>query len=720
LRTKTPLVFLMAAASLLLLVPGPAAQAPPAAEPKPLELKLTDPTGDVSPLPGTPALPYGETGDAVDITEARLYGETGQALRVSVTVKGLAGEANIPATASGGVSIGVCFKIGDKLFGLTQTYLPGARSPPNPHLAIASSCTANAIALGKFTSVSFFLDPVAGRFTFAIPRTKLADLAGAPIEQGQTVTGFFALARDAKKDPAIRYDSAGPGSESITLVYPTANKELTMHPDVNAQPVACGANRDLPTYVIEAGGKRGIPVTLSNKGGGARKVAFSVRTLEGADWKARMMPGIEVPAQDGGNVTVNVIVDTPSGTKHRDCSTLLVRAVDQADPSVVGETSVNVIAAVPASPQRNTFFLHADAMAENACAGSHVWMSVESADAAAAKEREILLNGCEFATAASAANLVLSVSNVAMSFFVDVNPNQDLVVNSSAAGKTATATVVLRSDGAPTTADVTAAIVTARDGALDQLGEQTQRVELGSAATGVRFDIPITFTREQVGTGDPSRTIESTSRLGLAVRYAPRPVDQNVDARVAGRVMLKPEGSSLSLPIWTTLKINSNDPGASGALLGLKAQSNKLEDYANPGKMHVFNFTVRNEGATTDVAVVSASVEGGKAWAVQVVPPGPFKLEAGADQAFSVGVTPPSNAAESEAARIEVVVVSQSDATARSSTTVRLISTAGQEIAAGVLDSGPKKDADKGLLPAPSMMLALVAMLGVVAWMRRR
>lgn len=693
---------------------------PRAAAGDPGEVVVADPAGDVSVQPGAPGVPMAGLADAVDIREVRLYGETGEVVRIDLTMQSIVAEKSFADQATQGIDYGVCFTVGSQKVGLLLNLLY-AGTPVivggGGWIGVAGSCAATGVTLPTPKGLkTAYVDVPGNRVEFVVPRTTLGFiLKTAPPPAGTALGGLTAVVRDHNAKASTRYDVAGPGDGTLVLAYPTSNQDLKMVPESNVPSLPCGRNRDLPAYAIEAGGKRGIPVTVSNPGSDVRHVTFDVRALSGPDWKAKIMPGIEIPAateKKPGNLTVNVILDTPASTQHRECSTILVRAVDASNPQDVAETSINVVAAVPPTRERNVLYLHSDVLASDVCDLDHVWMNVVENDPAD-QGQELLMNSCQDAVPLSttATNLIVGL---------DVNPSRDLVLNTTVTKKDAKATLLLRSHGPPTNAKIVVDVLGVRKGGFDQYGEGSATATLGETATAVDVPVPIFFTRDFVAEGDPSRTIESTNRLDLAIHYIPLPVDPGAEAvAVAGQVYLEPKGSRIVLPIWDSVKRNVNDPGANGALLSLKALG-PTEAFANPGKLRVFNFTVLNEGATTDVAVIKAAPADGNAWGVQVVPPGPFALGGGQRASFAVGITPPGAAPESEGASFEVVAGSQSDPTARSSVLVRVVATGGQQLSPDALGPLTKAPAKKGFLPGLEVPAALAAAFVAVLAGRRR
>jgi hypothetical protein len=674
-------------------------------------LSVTDAAGDVS--LGRPDVPAkAPSSGGLDLTEARLYGESGEGFYFQAKIADLKAEQpNMPAT--GGVLVGTCFKWAEKLYAFRVGYV----LTPTPQIflrefgALAGPCdpTVNSLQYAKSVSPTVIIvDVKENTVTVLLKRTVMADLVkAAPPKAGDALTEFRAWASDNKKD---RFDLApDQGVSAGTLVFSTntANMDLKAMLDKNVvAALTCAGQPDLPTYAIQAGGKRGVPILLVNPQPSARTVTLQVQTVTGDDWKPAMLPKIEVPAAAGektGNLTVNVIVDTPGATKHKQCATLRVTALDPADPTALGQATFNVMAVNPPGPTQKKLYMHTAESAVDAC--SNVWMNVLENDPDDAK-KEILMMECRSTQAVSNAPADVTPD-------IDVNPSHDLVLNTSAVpGGKAVATLTFRSDGAPTTARIDV-IVKSGKFIIEPLGEARVTKAIGASETTFSVDVPITFTRDTVATGDPSRVVDAREGIGLIVRYSPVPADGAVPVPVAGRVFFLPAKSTLELPIWSTIKRNTNDPGAGGSLLSI-APADVLPEFASPGELRLLNFTVLNEGAKPDVAVPSATLSGPAGWTTEIFPSTPIPLGPGERGTFQVGVRPRADAPESENAILDVVVTSQQDATARASLSTRLVATREGGIHGDAAPNAAPVGKDKGLLPGPSLpaLLGLVAVLG--------
>lgn len=715
-----------------LLAPTGLSQAPASSD-----VEIPDDEGDVSPQPGTAGYPVTATTDGVDITKVRFFGETGEHFKIAMGIKDLDAEATYyqaAGVATGGVAYAVCFNFRGKAFAAVA-WVAWPAVVASKVGVVDGGCKQTGVRTWSVSGVEgarVLMDVENSQLIFTVKKAKLGQLIGEGLPTlGEAITDLYAVVADQKDSSAgappglLRYDAApdaGPGDDKFTFTFGTANDVIKMVPDANVRfAPPCGENPDFMTYAIEAGGKRGVPVIVSNPLEEARVMKFEVLTSSGAEWNAKVMPSITVPAatpEKLGNITINVIVDTPAGTKHKDCSTLLIRGIDANDPGIVAETSINVIAAQPLTREVNKLYLHGNRLATTSCAWDNVWMNPLEQDLDAA-EPPIHMMSC-----GSSNTLFASADPAAIGFQLDLNPSRDLVLNSTVTGKSAAVKLNIKNDYGQTKAKFTGTLLTLATIGSDVIGEYTtEPMTLApNSATTVEFDMPIFFTREAVAEGDPSRIVDARSKLLFQVRYEPLPLDNDLSQiKPAGAVALVTEGSSLTLPIWDSLKRGVNDPGVTGALLSLSALTD-TDLFANPGNLRVFNLTVLNEGVASDVAVISTTVSpAGAPWTVTVAPPGPFTLGPGESRQFSVGVTPGVDVKESELARIEIVATSQSDDTARSNVLLTVTATKGQVLPSQSLDVGPKEGGKGGGLPAPGLpLLALaIAAVGLVLWRRR-
>lgn len=695
------------------------------------DVVVADDTGDVSAVqPNTPAAPPSSAG--LDITEASLAGVTGESFYARIKLADMKAEgatapgpaAGFYATVTGGVTVQACWDWNGVLFGARVHYIMNtvplvSDTKLGVVQGVCDAASPLAFQAGKVRDrFGVIVDAQESAVTFTVKRLMLANITQMPPPKaGEVLKDFRAFVADGKR---LRIDAApdtGVATDVLSFATDTANTDLRAFPDANVlASLACQGRKDIPTYAIQAGGKRGIPIVLENPAG-AREALLAVDTLAGTDWKPRMMPKVAVPpAADGkpGNVTVNVIVDTPSGTKHKECSTIRVKATDAANPSAFGETSLNVVAVSPPGPAQKTLYMHAGPLAANTCSSQDVWLNTLQKDPDAGDPpREILFNNCRDPNPISTASGTFTPR-------IDVNPSHDLIINTSAVGASAHAKVVLRSDGVPTRARIGVVAVTGQQ-QIAAVAEGFKDVTIESSPTTVEIDLPIAFTRDSVPTGDPSRTLDARDGFGMAIRYTPLPADPNAPVGVvAGRVVLVPTGTSIELPIFAAVKRNVNDPGEKGGLLSL-APVGVLPEFARPGSLRLFNFTVLNEGAATDAAVVTAVMTGAPGWVTEIVPTGPIPLAPGASHGIQVGVTPPADAAESQAAILDLVVSSQSDPTARASISSKIVATRENSVPEEVLTGRVISKDDGGLLPGPGLLMAaLAALVGGAAWGRRR
>lgn len=550
-----------------------------------------------------------------------------------------------------------------------------------------------------------------------------------PPKPGDEISDFYVRTFDKKTDtiPKARFDAApdaGPGGTALVLAAVTANTDLVAAPEANAVSSAslrCGDLSDprlFKMYGVPAGSKRGVPVTLRNLGTQPRNVNLTVVKVTGEDWKPRMMPQVRVPGATGdapGNVSVNVIVDTPPGTTHKQCAVLRVRAVDLNQPDIIGETTFGVVATNPPSPAARTLYLHSLTGA-TVCYPDRAWLNTVATDPFDEGD-DIKFLPCSQDPGGSL------LGGGAGDFFtsIDVNPSHDLVLNTSAAGAVALAKIKFRSDSVPVRGkflfEVTAGNA---PGGRNPIGSVAVAKTIAATPTEVVAEIPIDFTREFAPEGDPSRVVEAKDPIGLHVQYAPDEQALPPDAfPTTLSFFLVPGGSTLELPIWAVVERNTVRAGLLGGLLSL-VPVGELPKFAAPGLPQALNLEVYNQGATADAAVPSVNLTGPAGWSAAVFPSGVYELPAGERKAFTVVVTPPTTAKESEAVFVDITVTSQTDPTTQALLSHKLLATrSGEATAANVPTLGPGAS-KKGPLPGPELWLVALGVAAVVAAMRRR
>lgn len=684
-----------------------AAQAGPA-------VVVDDGTGDV--VAGAPdsAVPAPQS-TGMDLVEASVSGETGNNFILKVVLDDMAAESQNPVFVSDGIEVTICFDLGGVKHAAFVTYRPvqagllGARDlgvvsgDCNPNEEVQFS---NAVNIGNEVELDFETNSL----VVSVNRHTLGEIAGSePPTKGTAIGGLYVMINDGNR---LRFDQAGPSSESLTLALDTANQgSLLAFAEPNVAPASCEARRDFPTYAIEAGGVRGVPITIHNMRAEALTVNFDVATVGGLDWGPRMLPSLGIPpSADEGNTTVTVIVTTPSTTAHKDCTILRVAA--RTEGGDYAEAGVIVQAVQPPSPTHKRLYMHTNSFAgPGTCSSKDTWLNTLENDPDDAG-KQIFLGDCRNPDYLSTAAQTLTTG-------LDVNPNHDLVINTSAAGINAVGNVRLLSEHAPTTANIVVTIQTFEGNVIGQGEALTQ---IGTSPTDVTVPILISFTRDLFPDGDPSRVILSDEGIEVKVRYIPLPPDPNLPGgtAVTGRVYLLSDGTYYELPVADTIKRNANDPGEKGGLLSLRPDG-KLPEFAAPGQPRLLKFVVLNEGPDADRALLQVNLAGVTGWEARVVPGTELPVEPGVAQLFTVVVTPRAEAEESETAIVDVIATSERDPTARASIATKLQVTK-QE---GIVPQEQAPDIeevvkDKGLLPGPSMVAFASALAAAVIVSGRR
>lgn len=687
-------------------------------------IELIDKTGDVKlldPALGPPA--PGAVADGLDITKASLFGESGSAFLLRVDLVKIDAETVFPPAAEKWVTVAMCFDWGPKHFAAIVQFRPAEGgtlyAPMLTALDAACSTAAPITAVpGKSTSLGYrvALDTPRNEITVSVPRKALGQVTGGqPPRAGDQIGKLYVVVSDmTTAGERTRYDTvpdAGPDAAVLTLASDTANLgDLVGSADPNVAPIPCDGRLDAPTYAFEAGGKRGVPVVFRNLRSEPRRVTFTVDTVDGLAWSPKVVPQLTI---EPGNTTVNVIVDTPADSKHKDCSILRVRSVDAGDPAIQAEALVIAVAVRPPDKTTQRLYFHDNVFARDTCSGPDAWLNTLAEDPQDVNS-PIYMKFCRdpaYLTNAPAGPFSVKL---------DVNPNKDLIVNTSASGKPSKAILVLQSDHVATHARVTVTLATFPANAdAVPVGEGHVDATIDTAAAAVEIPLTIGFTRDEVATGDPSRILSSTDGLGISIKYDPLPVDGAAGGLVVtGRVSLVPKGTYIDVPIWDTIRRNVADPGAKGNLLSVKAL-NDLPKFARPGVPRLFNYTILNEGPEPDVAVITSTFTGAKGWTASFFPGDTVPLLAGEQKAVRAGVAPPTWANESESVTFDLIVVSQKDPTARSSLATKIVATREGGVPQDLVPTvvvGKKK----GLLPGLGP-LELAGALGLLAvGLRRR
>ncbi len=661
--------------------------------------------------------PPAPNAEGLDIVKTELVGESGVSFILRVTLQDAAKEIETGDAVSNGIIVTTCFVWDGTLYAAKVRYRLGIGALLGVRVLgiVDGTCDPNQeIKFSKTVNIGDYvnLDLVRSQLIVAVDRLKLVELTGKAPAKGQTLSGLYTMINDGNRDRFDHAPEAGPSSQTVTLLFDTANLgDLTAVPLPNVAPSPCEGRVDFPTYAVEAGGTQGVPVEFNNKGAEPVEVTFEANTIGGLDWKPGVVPRLEVPpSADEGNTSVTVILHLPGAAQHKDCTIIAVRGVTAGGD--IGETGVIVMAIQPPSVRENLLWLHTDPYATAAdCAGKHTWLNVledDSDDAA----QDIVMSSCRNPE-------VFTWNAATVVTRLDVNPNYDIELNTTAEGIGAQAVgfIRMRSSSGESNSRVSLLLQTLEG---DIIATGGREVRIGSSPIDIEIPMNVEFTRDVRPDGDPSRLVRSTDGFSLTIRHEPQPVNVNVDqAKTASTVYLVSKGSHVELPIWATIKRNAHDPGDLGALVSLRAAS-ALPEFAAPGLTRVVNFTVLNEGTEQDRILVDVGIDGVKDWTARVVPEPPFDLAPGERATFSVGVTPRPEAEESEKAFIDVVVRSERDPTARTSIAFELKATRSLGLAGDELpDAAP--EGDKGGLPAPSAFAALAAVgLAALAWRRRR
>jgi len=693
------------------------------------EVSFQDPTGDVR-LANSALPPTADVGplQPIDIKSARAFGETGTSFLIQVEMTKL-GSETLPPVLIYANTVVACFKWNGQPFAAIVNFQIGPGIIRQPYLtAVDGECKADTPVkpiTGKSALLwgNINLDVPHNRVTIGIPRAMLGQVAGAsPPKIGDTISNLYILSYDSTNNgnARVRLDVApdgGPDGQTLTLNSNTGGQgTLRAFADSNIATVPCAGRFDTRSYSFEAGGRRGIPITFQNLASAPTDILFTVETAGGADWKPKIVPTLTLdPFSEAGNITVTAIVETAANTNHKDCSILLVRGTDKNDPSNFAEAIVSAIAVRPPDPEHKRLFYHDNELAHDFCGWRYMWLNTLEKDPEDANQ-PILMKGCKDAQVASNADGSWSTS-------LDVNPNKDLVINTSAVGKDVVATLRFVSTGVDTSARISVSLTSKPIGAdsADQVfAEGFTDTKLTTSGTSVVVAMHVPFTRDEVPTGDPSRTIMAEDGLALFVKYEPKPADGlPVDAQVAGVVNFWPQGSYVDIPVWATIRRNTADPGQGGALISLKAVD-ELPRFAAPGAPRLFNYTVLNEGPEPDVGVFEATTTGPKGWTAVFLPGDKVPLAPGERKVIQAALTPPATANESESVVFDVVVHSEKDPTARSSVSTKVVATREGGVPVEVITSAGG-GGKKGLLPAPGIVevLALVGLVAVVGARRR-
>jgi hypothetical protein len=701
-------------ALLLLAVPWPA----PAASAQAPAGTIEEPDGADDVRLGHAQLgPPAPNAGGLDITRVEMAGESGVSLLLRITLKDAAQELETSDAISNGIIVTTCFTWDGTLYAAKVRYRLGigVLLMTRDLGVVSGTCgPGQDVQFSKKVNIGYdvHVDLARSQVSIGINRLKLTELAGRAPAAGNVLGDLFVMINDGNRNRFDHAPEAGPSSQKLTLRFDTANQGLLAAAPVSNVPAApCDGRVDFPAYAVEARGAQGVPIEFRNGGATDSSVSFQVNTIGGKDWKPRIVPRLSLPpAATDGKTKVTIIVSVPPGTQHKECTVLAVRGVTESGD--IGETGVIVMSIVPPSRESRTLWLHTDPYADLGadCAAEHTWLNVLQTDPDDTGE-DILMSPCRDPE-------LFTWSTTTFSTRLDVNPNYDLVLNTSAIGIDArvNALVRLRSDHGEARSRLTLSLVTLR-GEIVATGER--EVVISTSTRDFEVPLNVGFTRDVRAEGDPSRILRSADGLAFVLRHEPRPIDSNINqAKTASTVFLVSSGTRLELPVWNTIKRNANQPGDSGGLLSLRVAS-VLPEFAAPSLTRVINFTVLNEGAEPDRIRVDVTVEGVKNWTTRLVPTPPFDLAPGERRTFSLGITPRAEAEESETAYIDVVAYSDRDPTARTSIAFQIKATRSGGIGGEEL---PELSAvtKKGGIHGPGAF-ALLAALGaaLLLWRRR-
>lgn len=145
--------------------------------------------------------------------------------------------------------------------------------------------------------------------------------------------------------------------------------------------------------------------------------------------------------------------------------------------------------------------------------------------------------------------------------------------------------------------------------------------------------------------------------------------------------------------------------------------------YVNPGKEYAFDLNLSNDGIEEDVVQVTASAVNGTGWTVRLQPGARFRIAPGESTPLSVSVVAPQDAKEGDAVEVLVKATSRNDEGASSSVELRAVATEGVDLEAKPYTEKEDQIAplvDEEGSPSASVLLTMLALLGVVAVLRRR
>lgn len=198
------------------------------------------------------------------------------------------------------------------------------------------------------------------------------------------------------------------------------------------------------------------------------------------------------------------------------------------------------------------------------------------------------------------------------------------------------------------------------------LGGTSGTVAIGTERSAIRFEVPVSDDEKIVL---PEGTtfqvyVYIYDVLGNIAEPAPQ---------------LYADGSSVTFPfVKPSTGSYALTDGRAIPTVTLRDGSD-AEDYVNPGKKHVFEMALVNEGIEADVLEVELVADDAD-WRTRVEPGFRFKLEPGQRAPFSIVATAPTDAEEGDNVTIRVIARSANDEAATTEIVLALLVTTGIEL----------------------------------------